>query len=194
MEFLLNADRDLFLFLNGLHASWLDMPMYWISNKFFWIPLYMLLLFLVFRHYGWKRALLILLAIALLITLSDQITGFMKGYFQRPRPSHNESLAGLVHTVKGYRGGAWGFVSSHAANSLALALFMISLLAKKIRFIAPIMLTFAILNAYSRIYLGVHYPADILGGMVIGIVVALLVITLWKWADRRLFSSISIVR
>lgn len=185
LEYLMQIDLDLFLFLNGLNAPWLDPVMYWVSDKYFWIPFYAVLLWFVYKHYGWKNTLLILLFIVLLITLTDQITGFMKSYFQRFRPSRDETLEGLVHTVKGYRGGRFGFVSSHAANSIALALFMIHLLKIRVRKIVPVLLLYAFLNSYSRIYLGVHYPGDILGGLMVGIIIAVLISKLWTFVAKR---------
>jgi len=186
LEFLLQLDNELFLFLNGLHASWLDPVMYWVSNKFFWIPFYALLLWFCYKQYGWKL-ILILVLIAVLITLSDQLTGFMKDYFQRWRPSRDENLDGLVHTVYGYRGGRYGFASSHAANSMALAVFMVHLLKGRIKYIVPAMFTFAFLNGYSRIYLGVHYPGDVVLGALVGLLVALLVIQLWKFLSMKFY-------
>lgn len=188
LEFLMQLDRDLFLFLNGLHAAWLDPVMYYISEKFLWIPFYMLLLWFCIRYYGWKTVMIMLL-VALLITITDQLTGFMKDSFQRFRPSRDESLADLVHIVYGKRGGRYGFVSAHAANSFALAVFMIHLLRGKIPYITPVLLVWASLKAYSRIYLGVHYPGDILGGAIVGIVTALIIIELWKVAQKRIYPA-----
>ncbi len=188
LELLMQLDRDIFLFFNGLHALWLDPVMFYISEKFFWIPLYMLLLWFCIKHYGW-RVLMILVFIALLITITDQLTGFMKVAFQRLRPSRDENLADLVHIVNGSRGGRFGFVSAHAANSFALAVFMIHLLRDKISYIAPVLLIWATLKAYSRIYLGVHYPGDILGGAIVGIISALIIIELWKVAQKRIYPA-----
>ena len=185
LDFLMLLDRDLFLFLNGLNTPWLDPVMYWISDKFIWIPLYVVLLWFVYKHYGWKNTLVIILLIVLLITLTDQVTGFMKSYFQRFRPSRDEALEGLVHTVKGYRGGRFGFVSSHAANTIALAIFMIHLLQKSVKGIVPVVLVYALLNSYSRMYLGVHYPGDILGGLLVGIIIALLISRLWTFLAKK---------
>ncbi len=189
LDFLLQLDKDIFLFLNGFNTAWLDPIMYWVSNKYFWIPFYALLIWFCYKHYGWKL-LLILVLIAILITLSDQITGFMKDYFQRFRPSRDENLEGLVHTVYGYQGGKYGFASSHAANSMALAVFIIHLLKGRIKYIVPVMVIFAFLNAYSRIYLGVHYPGDVLVGAIVGLLVALLVIQFWKFFTRKFYPLI----
>jgi undecaprenyl-diphosphatase len=188
LDFLLQTDKALFLFLNGLNVSWLDQVMFWISDKYTWIPLYLILLGLCLRYYGWKQTLLILGFIILLITLSDQITGFMKGYFQRPRPSRDPELEGLVHLVNEYRGGRYGFASSHAANSFALAGFMIFLLSKKVKYLLPVLIVWATINSYSRIYLGVHYPGDIVAGGLVGLVAAWVVIKLHTLAARRIFA------
>ncbi|TVQ11623.1 MAG: phosphatase PAP2 family protein [Bacteroidetes bacterium] len=188
LEFLMQLDRDLFLFFNGLHAPWLDPVMYYISEKFFWIPLYVLLLWFCKKHYGWQT-LMILIMVALLITITDQLTGLMKDFFQRFRPSRDENLADLVHIVYGKRGGRFGFVSAHAANSFALAVFMIHLLRGKIKYIAPVLLTWATMKTYSRMYLGVHYPGDLIGGAIVGILSALIIIELWKVVQKRIYPA-----
>jgi undecaprenyl-diphosphatase len=187
LEFLLQLDRDLFLFLNGLHATWLDPIMFFLTRRLAWIPLYLFLMWLCIRTFGW-RTLLLLLFFTLLITLSDQTTNVFKSYFQRPRPSKDESLEGLVQLVNGYRGGGkFGFVSAHSANSFALAVFVIRLMSKKHRFLIPLMLSYAVLNAYTRVYLGVHYPADILVGGLVGAIIGYFVFELWKLADQRIY-------
>jgi undecaprenyl-diphosphatase len=187
LEYLMQLDKELFLFLNGLNANWLDPVMYYISYKFSWIPFYVLLLWFCYRHYGWKTTLFIMLFVALLITMSDQVSGLIKKSTLRLRPSRDENLGDLVNLVYGYRGGGYSFVSGHATNSFALALFMIHLLKNKIRFIVPVMITYAVLNAYSRIYLGVHYPADMIGGVILGILCALLIIQAWDFFYRKYF-------
>lgn len=186
LEFLMELDKEVFLFLNGLNASWLDPVMYYISEKFFWVPFYVLLLWFCYKNYGWKTTLFIMLFAILLITMSDQVSGIIKKATQRLRPSRDESLADLVHFVR-KRGGGYSFVSAHASNSFALALFMIHLLRKKVRFIVPVMITWAVLKSYSRIYLGVHYPADVIGGVILGILCAMLIIQVWEFFYRKYF-------
>lgn len=191
-------DQSLFLFFNGLHASWLDGFFWLISGVKIWIPFYALLLFLIirkdsngFKSVQWKQIIALVLTIALTITIADQLaSGLLKPLIGRLRPSHNPSLEGIVHLLKNsngdfYRGGKYGFVSSHAANSFALAIFIVKVLASKRWSI--VLLTWASFVSYSRIYLGVHYPGDILGGAIVGILAGeigsrLYLISRTKWS------------
>lgn len=169
METVNELDQALFFFLNGLHAPWLDPIMYYASEKWTWIPLYAFLLALMIRAWGWK-SLWWLLAVAVAVTLADQITsGLMKPYFERFRPSRDPAFAdGLVHIVNEYRGGRFGFASSHAANSFSIATLLYLVLKPHYRYTGWLFV-FAAFVSYSRIYLGVHYPGDILAGGLIGI-------------------------
>jgi len=172
IDFLLKLDRELFLFLNGHHTAWLDPIMFWISKTIFWLPLYGFLLFLIVKHYK-KDTWIILIGIALAIIITDQLTStLMKPFFLRLRPSRDPSLEGLVHFVNGYRGGKYGFASSHAANTMATALMVWFLLKSHYRWIWTLFI-WAIVVGYSRIYLGVHYPGDIIVGMLVGLLVGL---------------------
>jgi len=181
IDFLIEIDRQLFIYLNGLHTTWLDPIMYYASKKFFWIPFYALLLWFCYKHYGWKTTLVILLFIAVLITMSDQISGFLKKTTQRLRPVRDEELEGIVHFVKGRTGGRYGFVSGHASNSFALAVFVIHILKHKVKYIIPVMIGWAGLKSYSRIYLGAHFPGDILGGILLGLVCAFFIVKVWDY-------------
>lgn len=173
MEQVLELDRDLLLHLNGFHAPWLDPIMMWVTATEAWIPLYLFLIFLIIRSYR-KDSWIILLGVALTILIADQFTSqLMKPYFARLRPSHDPVLQGLVHIVDGYRGGMYGFASGHAANTFGVAFFCWSALRAHYRWIWLIFLWAAAMT-YSRIYLGVHYPGDILVGMVVGILVAMI--------------------
>lgn len=189
METLIELDESLFFFLNGLHSPWMDTIMYYASEKYTWLPLYAFLLALIIREYGWQT-IAWLVAIALAITLADQITsGFMKPFFERFRPSRDPEFAeGLVHIVNDYRGGRFGFASSHAANSFATATILHLILRPAYRYTGWLFV-FAAFVSYSRIYLGVHYPGDVLVGGLIGAGGAWLSYTITRKVMMRLQAS-----
>ncbi len=167
MNQILQWDRDVFLFFNGLHISWLDPVMYLITKTEFWLPLYAFLIFLIFRKSG-KEGWLVMIGVAVTILLADQITSsLMKPFFHRLRPSHEPALEGLVHLVNNYRGGQYGFASSHAANTFGIATFIFLFFRGTYKWIAWIF-AWAFVMTYTRIYLGVHYPGDITVGALIG--------------------------
>ncbi len=167
IETLRQADADLLLWLNGHHSSFFDDLMFFISGKWEWIPLYAVILGFVIWKYRWK-SLWILLAVAILITLSDQIANLLKASVKRPRPCKDPEIGHLVQLVNDYCSGAYGFVSGHASNSFALATFISSLFRKS--WVTAGIFTWAVLVSYSRIYLGVHYPGDVVCGALLGII------------------------
>jgi undecaprenyl-diphosphatase len=188
MHKLLEFDRELFLFFNDLHSSWLDQPMYFLSNTIAWLPLHILLLYLIFKDHK-KQSWVILIAIVILITLCDQIpSSLMKPYFERLRPSRDPALEGMVHVVNDYRGGLYGFASSHAANTFGMATFLFLLMRKRRPAIIFVFLWAAFVS-YTRIYLGVHYPGDILAGAIIGIICAMLIYPLTISVLNRLYNA-----
>ncbi|MCK4569323.1 MAG: phosphatase PAP2 family protein [Bacteroidales bacterium] len=163
-----NWDTELFLLLNGAHNSFWDFIMFWASDKLIWIPVYILFLFMLWRRY-YNKIWIVMIFAALLIFLSDQISVHLfKDVFLRLRPCHDPSLEGMVHLVNGKCGGSFGFYSSHASNIFAIAVFVISLMRKKEAWAILLILIWAGLIAYSRIYLGVHYPGDVLAGALVG--------------------------
>ena len=170
-EFIIRTDMELFLFLNSFHNSFFDMIMSVISMKYVWLLLYAFVAFLIIRKYKLKTGLLLILFFGLLIFLSDQTSvHFFKNVFQRLRPCYNPEIESLVHTVK-MPGGKYGFVSSHATNAFAFA--FLSLMLIKNKTYTTLIIIWAIIVSYSRIYLGVHYPGDILGGAALGLLISL---------------------
>ncbi len=170
IEILEHTDQSLFLFFNSHHSPFWDNLMWLISAKYTWIPLYLLLVFIVVKKEK-RKAWLVVLLVALTITLSDQISVWIKNTVARYRPCHNLLLQNMVHLVKNHCGGQYGFVSSHSANSFALAAFFYFSYRRKIWLW---LFVWAAIVAYSRIYLGVHYPADILAGGLLGIIIGYL--------------------
>jgi undecaprenyl-diphosphatase len=167
-----SLDTELFLFLNGKHNSFFDPIMYWASDKLFWIPFYLLLAFIIIKQYK-KQSITIFVSIAFLILISDQIASHLiKNLVERLRPSHEPSLQGLVHLSEAGPGGMYGFISSHAANAFALTAFLFFLLPKNFKWLKWILICWAILVSYSRIYNGVHYPSDVAVAAVLGSILA----------------------
>lgn len=198
-------DHYLMLWMNRDCGAFWDQLWYIYSGKFTWIPLYALLLwFMVDRCRKckeiafWHHLFICICCTVLLIVLSDQIaSGIIKPLVCRPRPSHEPGLMEILHYVNDYHGGQYGFVSSHASNSLAIALWLGWLLWVQLKnlggkrqiqlgqSIRCILIVWALLNCYSRIYLGVHYPGDILGGLLIGWISFLIIRQLYLWSTKR---------
>ncbi len=186
LETIQNIDQELFLYLNGLHNSFFDFVMYWVSNKFIWIPMYAWFIYQIIRKYK-KQSILILILVAVMITLSDQVTVFFKNYFERPRPCHDEHIGYLVHTVKNACGGPYGFMSGRAASSFSLAFFLSPLFRYPFHYFKPFIIVWAAMVAYSRVYLGVHYPADIICGALLGMLLGFLFSKLFFLLKRWIF-------
>ena len=184
IEFLDGIDRNLFLFLNGLNSPFFDVLMHYISYKYSWIPLYAILVAMIFMRYRW-RGIHYLFSVVLLILISDQGSVLVKDTVMRLRPCHDPLLADLVHLVRGRCGGMFGFVSSHAANSFALATFIGLTFRKRHAWLLPSLLSWAAVKGYSRIYLGVHYPGDVLFGALFGVLAGLFVLMIWRWVEKR---------
>lgn len=169
LEQLIAWDKSLFLFLNGSDSSYIDQLMWVYTGKLIWLPLILAFVYQFWKR-GWKEALLAIVFMALVITFCDQITSsFFKPYFQRFRPAQDPEFRHLVDIVHNYRGGKYGFISSHAANSFGLVVF--TTLLFRYRFYTITAIIWATINSYSRIYLGVHYPGDILVGAAVGVLI-----------------------
>ncbi|HNX06392.1 MAG TPA: phosphatase PAP2 family protein [Bacteroidales bacterium] len=186
---LIGIDVSLFLFLNDLRNPFFDFVFWWASVPLAWLPVYVVLLYLVLKVYRWQ-SIFVVIFIIIVISLTDQISvHFFKETFMRLRPCHNPEIQAQVDTLNGYCGGQYGFVSSHAANYFGIATYLSVLFFRKIRFFIPVVMLWASLIAYSRLYLGVHYPADICGGAILGIIVGLLLGWAFKLLSDKLLSK-----
>lgn len=185
IEFINQIDIQLFLFLNSFHNPFMDKLMWIISSKTIWIPMYLYFIYLLYKNYP-KESIYIFLAVIVAVALADSLSvALFKDEFKRFRPSHNPEIAHIVHIVNNYRGGSYGFISSHASNVFALAVILNSFLKSNYRFFPYVIFFWAPLVSYSRIYLGVHYPGDILGGAIFGSLIAFGVILMYKYIRNR---------
>lgn len=174
LDWLIALDKELLLFLNLHHTPFVDAFMIMVSGKVIWSVFYISIIYAFLKQYGYKHTFLILISIGVLMVFCDQIaSGIFKPFFQRFRPSHDPELKNLVHVINDYRGGKFGFASSHASNTFGLAFFLSFLFKNKMLNI--FLFSWAILVAYSRIHLGVHYPGDIAMGALIAFASAKLV-------------------
>lgn len=165
-------DRELLLALNFDGGGVLDFVMYYISQTWFWIPFYVVMLWLVYRRVGVRGLLFFVLAAGLMVLCADQTSGFFKANMPKFRPTHYEAIGGEVHTVYGYLGGSYGTVSAHAANCMAFLVLAGSVISR--RWAWWTLGVWVLVVSYSRIYLGVHYPMDVFFGLVTGLVYGLL--------------------
>ncbi|VAW29554.1 putative membrane-associated phospholipid phosphatase [hydrothermal vent metagenome] len=185
LDFFLTLDEELLLFFNGLHSPWLDSVMISLTNGKAWLPLFLFTVIFILIKYKY-RGLYALLLVGLVITLGDQISSsLLKPLIGRLRPSHEPHLEGILHIVNNYRGGLFSFVSSHATNSFGVATILWLLIGKQYKWIM-VFFGWAVIFSFTRIYLGVHYPADVLFGALLGVSIAFGV----YWATRKYLPNI----
>lgn len=185
LDYLDALDKRFFLYLNGKHNGFFDVIMYWASNQYFWIPLYLALIVWLIRRFR-KSAWYFIITVIPLETASDQLSSnLIKDWVRRPRPSHTASLAPFIHLSAAGPGGQYGFVSGHASNTFALAVFLILTLPPGYRKLKYALVAWALLVSYSRIYNGVHYPGDVLCGALLGTTLAIIAAALFRRLDRN---------
>lgn len=178
-------EKNLFFLINSTHTNFWDNVMWLFSDMKIWIPLALFLIFNITYKKNWKQWLPILFGIALVFILCDQASShIIKPLVARPRPTHYPGIMEHVRTLFGYTGGQYGFISGHATNSFGFAIFT-SLLFRN-RFFTIIILVWASIIAYSRIYLGVHFISDIVGGIIAGIAIGFLVYKGYKYITSKI--------
>ena len=188
IEQLNQLDHQFFLFLNGFHNTYFDYLMTVFTSEAFWVPFYVIAGFVMAGKYG-KKAILIFVSLGVLILFTDQFAGLFKHSIQRLRPSHDPVLSQLTHIFYN-KGGLYSFYSAHSSNAFGFATFTILLFRNKAYtwFILP----WALLVAYTRIYLGLHYPGDIICGAISGVIIAIGVYRLMIFSERKLFPAKSL--
>ena len=190
LEDLLTCEREAFLWLNSWHSPFTDQLMWLYSGTIAWVPLALCFIILLFvkNKSRWKEVALVMLAIVLVLTLCDQFSStFCKPYFARLRPTKHPDFAGYVQTVFNYRSGTYGFISGHATNSFGFV--TLTALIFRYRIYTVALYCWAFINAYSRIYLGVHFISDIIPGILAGLAFGWLVYICYKKTRRKIFSE-----
>lgn len=186
LETLQLLDRDLFVYLNSLGSETFDPFWEVITKQIYWTPIFLFIAYLTYKKFGWKQTLLVVGMIAVLIALTDQTTNLIKYTVQRLRPCNNPEIADIIRAVVKRK--SFSFVSGHASNSMAAAFFLFSVLRPYYKYMGFIFL-WPLIFAYSRIYLGLHYPGDILAGYCFGILTGFLVLKLYIYLRNRYFPA-----
>lgn len=184
LDWLLHMDRDLFVYLNGLGSDRFDGLWEFITKQLNWIPIFAIIAYLAFKRLGWRHAVMVILVIALLILVTDQTTNLIKNFFQRLRPGNNPEIAQFIRAVQTRN--SYSFISGHASNSMACAYLLFRVLKPYLKYMGFIFL-WPLIFAYSRIYLGLHYPGDILVGYLWGLTTASLALLLYRYLRDKYF-------
>lgn len=184
LEKIITLDKELFIFLNGLGSETYDGFWLFITDQKDWIPFFLLLLYLVYKKTGIKQTIFVILLIAALVTITDQTTNFFKFRFERLRPCNNPEINSLIRVVKS--SATFSFFSGHAANTMAVATFLFLLLKNQFKYFGIIFL-WPLIFAYSRIYLGLHYPSDIICGYLCGLTFGFLMFKIYQIVQKKYF-------
>jgi undecaprenyl-diphosphatase len=182
-------DRQLFLLINACNSPVFDLVMYYVSQMWIFLPLFFYWLYLVYNKVGLKKLLILLSFLVVLIALTDQTSNQTKHAVKRYRPSHNLEIQAQVHSVNGYKGGQYGFFSGHSTNSFGVAMLLFLLFSTNKLWLRLSFFLWAALTAYSRVYLGVHYPSDIFVGMLVGLFWGFIVYQLMQYTFKKQFNE-----
>ncbi len=182
----LEIDRSLLLFFNGAHSSYWDEVMWIYTGKIIWIPLVLSIIYVLLRAGGWRETLWTLFIVALLVVACDQFSSSIcKPFFERLRPARDPDIASYIYIVNDYRGGMYGFFSSHASNAAGIVTFTSLLFRNRLYTVTAII--WALITCYSRMYLGVHYPSDIIAGILWGVIVAIIAYKFYLLGRKKIW-------
>ena len=176
-------DRQWLLAVNGSWGGGWDIFWWTVSQVWCWIPLYVVIIWLMYQKFGWRRTLVALGVVLVGLALADQTANFFKTHTPKLRPTHNPLISDMVHTVKGYKGGWYGTVSGHAATSMAIALTSAGIYRN--RWFSLAVGVYVALTCFSRMYLGVHFPLDITFGLLAGTVIGTLMLWIWRLINKK---------
>lgn len=186
LDKIIQFDKDLLVFINGLGTENWDTFWLVVTNQLSWIPLYLLFFYLIFKSLGWKKGLGLILLTALLVTFSDQFTVFLKNYFERLRPNRDPSINEVIRILKNNT--SFSFVSGHATTSTAVTLLMYLTLRKHFKY-TVLFFIWPLLFSYSRMYIGVHFPLDVFTGAIIGLLIGFtfykISLSLLSWIEKK---------
>ncbi len=189
-ELLKGYDRNLLLGINSHHNEWMDVVMFYISEIWICLPLFIYWVSLFIKKYEIKKVMILLFFLVALITLTDQTSNRVKHSVKRYRPTHNLEIKDQIHTVNDYQGGQYGFFSGHAANTFGIAMLLFLLFKEHSILIRSSFFVWAGITAYSRLYLGVHYPSDILVGIVVGLIWGYVIYQLIQFTFKKYFNEV----
>ena len=181
---IIQKDKELLIFLNNLGSEQWDSFWLLITNQFMWTPLFLFIFYLTFKSFGWKKGFFVIISLIILVTFSDQFVNLIKNSTERLRPNNDLEIQHLLRHLKNPQ--SFSFLSGHATTSTFFSVFMIFLLREKYKYIYLILI-FPLLFAYSRLYLGVHFPLDISLGILTGILLANGYYFIFKKLDKKLF-------
>lgn len=184
LDKILSKDTELLIYLNSLGSEKYDGLWLFITQQLNWTPLFLLLLFFIYKKLGTKQTLYLLLAVAVLLTFTDQVTNLFKNGFQRLRPCSNPEINTIIRVVKSSQ--SYSFFSGHAANSMAVTTFIYSVMKRHYKY-GYLLFSWPLVFAYSRIYLGLHYPIDILCGYLFGIFSGYLIFKIYQVVQKKYF-------